>query len=234
MLTFSAGYACSQSAPSGFLKPFSVDSFDYSPSTNFQFRRFDSKPPHFQVKSFAAATSAVETRDPNGLECPVCNVGQPNRTRYSAPPFGAKATYTFWHNHIELFASFGGIEAWKQDGLLQSVGSQKLGFYGVNKGLTLKPGSLSAQWGGAHLLTNDQFNDQWLAQSHVGLRFFIDREKNVSVGFTKGYMYNEGPFGTPSWTSSTADLTVTFGNPAELIGRRMRRMFRHGRRRSAE
>jgi hypothetical protein len=238
MLNVSVACALSQNVTNDFVKPFSVDSFVYSatPSkTNFAFRYFDSKSSHFRVKSFAAPGEAVETREPNGLECPVCNVGPPNRSRYSAPPFGAKATYTFWHSRIELFASFGGTEAWKQDGMLQGVGGQKLSNFGVNEGLAPKFGSLSAQWGGSHLLTNDQYNDQWLVQSHMGLRYFLDQEKNVSFGFTKGYMYNFSPLGSPDWTSSTGDLTITFGNgPAKLVGKGMRRLFRRGRGKSTD
>ena len=76
-----------------------------------------------------------------------------------------------------------------------------------------------------HFITNDQYNDQWLLQSHIGVRAFLDHEHNVSVGITKGYMYNNlSPLGMRGWSSTTADLTIRFNSiPVKAIVRRIRK-----------
>ena len=88
----------------------------------------------------------------------------------------------------------------------------------------------SMWWGGAHLLTNGQDNDQWLLQTHFGARAFLDREHNMSLGITRGYLYNFGPSGMGNWTSTTADLTIRFqSNPLKAMARGIRRATRMSR-----
>jgi hypothetical protein len=148
-------------------------------------------------------------------------------------PFGSNLTFTFLRGHVQLSAGFGGTETWKTDGMLQGLGTQRIGGALLAQSLggigALRPmvGVKSPYWGGGHLITNDQFNDQWLVQSHVGVRFFVDKHQNISFGFEKGYMYNQfNPFGSPGWTSSTGDLTIRFGDgPSKYVGRQLRKWF---------
>jgi len=205
------------------LKPFTADSFVYRSYSEPRPKR---QPSRFTLESFGK----TEQRS-NGfeeLECPVCTPIPPNRTRYTIDPFGAKATLSFWHNRLQFSASFGGTESWRPDGLLQGIGNQKLSGSPLSNALggitaaKLRAPDHSFQWGGQHLITSDQYNDQWLLQSHLTARVFLDSEKNISMGVTKGYFYNEfNPLGARSWTSTTVDLTITFRDP-----RSIRKLFR--------
>jgi hypothetical protein len=234
--------AASLPAQTAFLKAFSVDSFTYKALPNrFDYHMRRDKPlvPNFKLESFGysrarlaegdefAVKPLVNFYNPMHLECPVCAVAPPNRTRFSQQSFGAKASYRLFRDHLELFASVGGDEAWKTDGMLQNIGHQRLPNFGINPAMHVPVGDLNPWWGYASHLTNDQFNDAWLVQSHIGARVYVDPHRNISFGFTKGYMYNFGPFGPPSWTSSTGDITITFGSgPAKLFARRLRRALR--------
>jgi hypothetical protein len=229
--------AASISAQTSFLKPFTVDSLTYRPQSNrFDYHMRRDKPliPNFKLESFGYSRAPVSDGDefavkplvnfynPMRLECPVCAVAPPNRTRFSQEPFGAKATYRLFRNHLELFASTGGEEAWKTDGMLQNIGHQKLPNFGMNPAIRVPFPDLAPAFGGASHITNDQFNDAWLVQSHLGARVYVDPRRNISFGFTKGYMYNFSPFGPPSWTSTTGDLTITFGSgPAKFLAKRL-------------
>jgi hypothetical protein len=229
-------------AQTDFLKLFTTDSFTYMRQPNrFDYHLGRDKPliPNFKLESFGysrarvsdgaefAVKPLVNFYNPMHLECPVCGVAPPNRTRFSQEPFGAKATYRLFRNHLEFFASVGGEEAWKTDGMLQNIGHQRLPNFGMNPAMHVHFPDLNPWWGGDSHLTNDQFNDAWLVQSHIGARVYVDPHRNISFGFTKGYMYNFGPFGPPSWTSTTGDMTITFGDgPAKFLARRLRRVFR--------
>jgi hypothetical protein len=239
-VTLCAACASAQSdeavSPAEFVKAFSVDSFVYEPTQ----RNYQLPPPqrpglfkNFSLKSFGypaapflqgyepVPTTSTFYNQPD-LECPACTMGPPNRTRFTIAPFGSEATLGFWHGRIQLFASFGGSEAWRPDGMLQGLGTQLLSpLAGIHALKPVAP-NLSPLWTGSHLLYTDQYNDAWLVQFHYGTRYFLDRRKNISVGISEGYLFNFAPAGQPRWKSTTADLTITFGNgPAKYLARHL-------------
>ena len=84
---------------------------------------------HFTLESFGVNSSNVAPGymlssaylasfyDLQGLECPDCILGPRNLSRPTLPPFGATVTVRLIGDHLELFAGFGGIEAWKAEGV---------------------------------------------------------------------------------------------------------------------
>jgi len=192
----------------GFLKPFSVDSFVYSSATE-KWTYIQTPPKHTK--------SHLKLESSGAFECPFCRQEPANRTRATIEPFGAKATLSFWHDRVQFSASVGGTEWWRQDGFdplsdpISGIQAKKL-----------KRSEGSFLFAGQHPIMNDQYNDQWLLQSHLAARVFLDSEKNVSLGVTRGYFNNNlNPLGATNWTSTTVDLTITFKDV-----RSIRKVFR--------
>lgn len=229
-----------------FLKPFSADSFTYkraaplwsyslpvprAPNSHVKLESFGVSR-RAAIAGFARDTPFVNGFDRHDLECPVCPAGTPWRSRTTIEPFGAKLTFTFLRGRLQLFSSVGGTESWRPDGMLQGIGAQRFtgsplsnALGGINT-VKLSYPQRSFQWGGDHLMTNDAYHDQWLLESHVGIRAFLDREHNLSVGVTKGYLYNEmNPLGPSGWTSLKGDVTIRFDSiPVKAMARRFRRL----------
>ncbi len=201
-----------------FVKPFSVDSLTYVY-------------PPFNIYKLPASPSPwsqyFNIRSLNQFECPLCAWAPSNRTRFTIPDFGSEAKLSLLQGRLQFSASLGATEAWLPDGLLQAIGHQRLSPVGGINALKVVRPDLNPQWGGAHLFTTDQYNDAWLAQSRLSARLFLDPRKNISIGVTKGYMYNFSVAGTPSYTSTTADLTITFGDgPTKFLAKTLHR-FSH-------
>jgi len=197
-----------------FLKPFGVDSFVYSSATQ-KWTYFEAPPKHSKPH-FLLESSGV-------VKCPICRQEPLNRTRATIEPFGSKVTFSFWHDRVQFSASVGGTEWWRQDGFNPLSGT-----IGGIQAQNLKRSERSFQFAAQHPIMNDQYNDQWLLQSHLTARVFLDSEKDVSVGVTRGYFYNNlNPLGTKNWSSTTVDLTITFKDV-----RSIRKVFRKKHRRA--
>ncbi len=227
-----------------FLKPFTADSLTFQkprPEWTYHPQTSGSRIPQLRLESFGQSgrmdqsnfdlnPSVITGANLHGLECPICAVGMLTRSRATLQPFGWKLTLNLLHGRVQLFSSFGGAEWWRPEGFLQGIGKQKLGGSPLSSALggitALKVSSpdLSVHWGGAHLLSNGQYDDQWLLQSHFGAIAFLDPDRNVSVGITRGYLYNFGPSGMPSWSSTKADLTIRFDSiPLKALVRNVRK-----------
>jgi hypothetical protein len=146
LLTFAcafcqSGVQVSKPFPStGFLKHLTIESFGY---------RF---PTRVQGYEFAPATTSA-FYNLHGLECPLCIPGPQNRARQFLPPFGAKASLSLWHDHLILFAGFGGINA-------VTAGNSP----------RISPISIRA--------TPD--NDAWVVERQIGASVAVDPEKHLS------------------------------------------------------
>jgi hypothetical protein len=151
---------------------------------------------HFTIESFGLGSSPVEPGymfssayiasfyNLQGLECPDCIPGPRNLSRLTLPPFGATATVKLIRDHVELFAGFGGIEAWKADGVFQPQG---------------------------HRPTTTSDEDAWLTQGQAGFRFAVDHNRHLWFGGTGRRLYNFGP-GPKEWTTLSGDATFRFGH----------------------
>jgi hypothetical protein len=131
---------------SGWPKNFTIESFGYGPTTPQEFA--------YSPGYFAALFNL------QGLECPLCVLGPVSRSRFTLPPFGARASLTFHDGRIELFTGFAGIEAWKPDGTFEPRGRS---------------------------LWTSSYGDAWLTQAQAGVRLALDRQQHVSVGATGRY-----------------------------------------------
>jgi hypothetical protein len=151
---------------------------------------------HFTIESFGLGSAPVEPGymfssayiatfyNLQGLECPGCIPGPQNLSRLTLPPFGATATVKLISDHLELFAGFGGIEAWKPDGTFEPQGR--------------RPATSSD-------------SDAWLTQAQAGFRFTVDRDRHLWFGGTGRKLYNFGP-GPKEWTTLTGDAIIRFGH----------------------
>jgi hypothetical protein len=151
---------------------------------------------HFTLESFGLGSAPVETGymfspayiatfyNLQGLECPQCMPGPPNLSRLTLPPFGATATVKLVGDHVELFAGFGGIEAWKPDGTFEPQG---------------------------HRLFTSNDTDAWLTQGQAGFRFAVDHNRHLWFGATGRRLYNFGP-GPKQWSTLSGDATIRFGH----------------------
>lgn len=119
-----------------------------------------------------------------GLECPRCLIGpQPNRTRFTLPPFGARTTLKLLDGRAELFSGVGGLQAFKPDG-------------------TFEP------YGGRNWTSN--FGDAWLSQVEGGGRVAVDGKRRIWLGTTGRYLYNFGS-GKRQWGTFLGNATFLFG-----------------------
>lgn len=152
---------------------------------------------HFKIESFGIGSSPLEPGymfssayiatfyDFQGLECPLCIPGPRNLSRLTLPPFGATATVKLIGDHLELFAGFGGIEAWKADGTFQPQGHRPF--------------------------TSSDDGDAWLLQGQAGFRFSVDHDRHLWLGASGRRLYNFGP-GPKNWTTNSVDATFRFGH----------------------
>ncbi len=154
---------------SGWPKNFTIESFGYGATTP---REFAYSPSYF------AALFNLQ-----GLECPLCVLGPVSRSRFTLPPFGARASLKFYDGRIELFTGFAGIEAWKPDGTFEPRGRS---------------------------LWTSSYGDAWLTQAQAGVRLALDRQQHVSVGATGRYLYNFGP-GPQKWSAFSGDIMFKLG-----------------------
>ena len=147
---------------SGFLKHLTIESFGYTSSTS---------------------TTTSMPYDFHGLECPLCTPGPMNRVRQLLPPFGAKASMTFWHERLILFAGFGGVNA-ASSSIINPRTNPKL------------------------LLRSSPDNDDWILQRQIGAAVAVDPEKHLSFGISQGYLNDFGP-SQKSWTTTTGNLNFS-------------------------
>jgi hypothetical protein len=153
---------------SGFLKELTIESFGYGPSP-------------FAEGFESPLTFTNSTLLSTGLECPRC-IPRPamERTRFTLPPFGAQATLPLGNGRTELFANFGGINAWKPD----------------NSGIEPNRRGTS-------------FNDAWLLQGHIGSAVALDPSRHVWVGPVAGYLRNFGE-GKQHWNTVGGFVNLSF------------------------
>jgi hypothetical protein len=155
---------------SGFLKHLTVEFFGYSSSAIEQ--DYESSP-----------NTTSRPYNLHGLECPLCTPGPMNRVRQLLPPFGAKASMTFWHERLILFAGFGGVNA-ASSSIINPRINPKL------------------------LLRSSPDNDDWIVQREVGASVAVDPEKHLSFGISQGYLNDFGP-SKNSWTTTTGNLSFS-------------------------
>ena len=154
----------------GWMKNFTIESFGYGPRTSQDYA--------YSPGYFAAMFNL------QGLECPRCVLGPVSRSRFTLPPFGAKASLKLFDDRIELFTGYGGIEAWKPDGTFEPQGRS---------------------------LWTNSYGDAWLTQAQAGVRFGLDRQQHLSVGATGRYLYNFGS-GPEHWSTFSGDVMLKFGH----------------------
>ncbi|HEY1760826.1 MAG TPA: hypothetical protein VGG72_35985 [Bryobacteraceae bacterium] len=150
---------------------------------------------HFTLESFGVGSAPVTPDymlspayiatfyNLQGLECPACIPGPRNLARLTLPPFGATATVKLIRDHLELFAGFGGIEAWKADGTFQPQG---------------------------HRAFTSSDVDAWLLQGQAGFRFTVDHNRHLWLGGSDRRLYNFGP-GPKEWTTLSGEAIFRFG-----------------------
>jgi hypothetical protein len=163
----------------GFLKHLTVESFGYSSSEIEQ--GYESSP-----------NTTSRPYSLHGLECPLCTPGPMNRVRQVLAPFGAKASMSFWHDRLILFAGFGGINA-------------------ANSGNSPRMTPLS--------MRASPDNDEWILQREIGAAVAVDPEKHLTFGISQGYLNDFGP-SKNSWTTTTGNLSFSpslFGEVARGI-----------------
>ena len=99
----------------------------------------------------------------HGLECPYCvQLPLMNRARFTLQPFGSQVTWHLWDKRAEVFAGFGGVEAWLPD----------------NAPILNRRAS--------------SYNDAWLVQGQGGTDVAIDRARHFWLGATGRYLENFG------------------------------------------
>ena len=81
-----------------FLKNLSIESFGFTLAP---------QAPGFQFSPGYTATFF----NLHGLECPACKVDPITRSRFTLPPFGAKATLKLRDDRVQLFGGLAAIEA---------------------------------------------------------------------------------------------------------------------------
>ncbi len=119
-----------------------------------------------------------------GFECPDCILGAPNRTRFTLPPFGAKATYTLWNGRVQLFGLSGGTEAWKPTITVNKVGYSSF---------------------------PSTYEDSWLLQAEGGARVAVDRSHRLWLGGSARESYQPISNIQQKWATFTGSAEFTFG-----------------------
>jgi hypothetical protein len=153
------------------LKHLTIESFGFTLSP---------QAPGFQFSPGYAATFF----NLHGLECPACKVDPIDRSRFTLPPFGAKATLKLHDDRVQLFGGFAAIEAWKPDGTFEPRG---------------------------HSAFSSSYGDAWLSQVEAGGRISLDPGQHVWLGASGRHMYNFGP-GMKEWNAVSGSATFEFGH----------------------
>ena len=156
---------------SSFIKGFDLRSFGFSSapeSRGFEFSR-----------AYASAFL-----NPQGFECMGCIVGLPTRTRFTLPPFGARLTYSFWENRVQLFGLVGAMESWKPILVVDPVGYRAF---------------------------TSTFDDSWLRQAQAGARLTVDRQRRIWIGGIATKSYNSQSKLERQWGSLSGQVGFTFG-----------------------
>jgi len=121
--------------------------------------------------------------DLHGLECPMC-VAPGFRARVAIPPFGATANLSLFHDRVNFFAGFGGVEA------------------------VIPPGSFRPQ--GLRLFTSPE-DDAWLMQFKAGGQVAVDPQKHLWIGGAARRFYSSGA-GPRQWSSLSGEATFKLGH----------------------